>query len=307
MVLARGFLPPLAEGFRQFLRGEGVAPAISAAETAARSEERGGRYDTHPPLGERLHALERMPDVVADDGGPALSLLDDLPRHERHLMRAMLGPKHAKGLTPMAWEEAPTRVYAPWYAELSEEYRPFFGGMELADLPARARGLAITLGDRIDKQSGLATPEGYRLTRGGWAVSAVVSAALARAGWTIVTAPGDPVRLVRAGVSVEPFTVVAGAMQGRLDAEQWSRWCEAHGIADLPVESGARWSRKTTATRTVQSTDGLPSPPSVTLPPAPSEPVVRCWSCKAPVPTKRHTRGAKIACPQCGTKQRLPS
>lgn len=40
---------------------------------------------------------------------------------------------------------------------------------------------------------------------------------------------------------------------------------------------------------------------------APSEPeAIRCWMCKAPLPMSPETRGKKVKCPSCGTKQRLP-
>jgi hypothetical protein len=33
---------------------------------------------------------------------------------------------------------------------------------------------------------------------------------------------------------------------------------------------------------------------------------VQCWACRAPLPVAPDTRGTKVACPRCGTKQRLP-
>jgi hypothetical protein len=55
-----------------------------------------------------------------------------------------------------------------------------------------------------------------------------------------------------------------------------------------------------------------PDPASLRLtgampPPRPvSAANVRCWSCKAPLALTEETRGHKVACPQCGTRQRLP-
>ncbi|HVG76516.1 MAG TPA: M48 family metallopeptidase [Patescibacteria group bacterium] len=306
-LLKRGFLPPLAEGFRQFLRTERVAEAMHAVETKARSDQSGGRYDTHPPLGERLKALERIPDVALAESGPALALLADPAARERDLVRAMLEPERASALQQVTWEETPSRVMMPWYAEVSQAYHPYFGGMVLADVPSRTRGLAITLGDRADKDEGVTSPEMIRLARGAWAVGAAISTALDRAGWSPVGGPGEMPRLVRAGVSVEPLTVVSGALGGQLDAEQWSQWCRAHGIADLPMDTSAAWTAPTPedaggAPRLAP----LPQPPTVPEPTRQAYPGVQCWSCRAPLPITRRTRGQKIACPQCGIKQRLP-
>jgi hypothetical protein len=39
-------------------------------------------------------------------------------------------------------------------------------------------------------------------------------------------------------------------------------------------------------------------------PPTPGQ--VQCWACRAPLPLAPETRGTKVACPRCGTKQVMP-
>ena len=55
------------------------------------------------------------------------------------------------------------------------------------------------------------------------------------------------------------------------------------------------------------TSDGTAVPAAAHVPKS-SSPVreVTCWSCKSPIAVTSETRGSKVACPTCGTKQWLP-
>jgi hypothetical protein len=104
-VIGAGFLPPLADGFRQFVAAPTAAAVASRSveEALAASDE--DPYDTHPPLKERVQALEAFPDQPATSGEPpAIDLLAGVPQRERNLMRpwADTAPRPLASIT---WED----------------------------------------------------------------------------------------------------------------------------------------------------------------------------------------------------------
>ena len=85
-VLNAGFRPPLTEGFRQFVQSGKVAEAIGKHLDEELKEGKSNPYDTHPPLRERIAAVEKLPpgDVGRDDPA-AITLLGDVPALENQL------------------------------------------------------------------------------------------------------------------------------------------------------------------------------------------------------------------------------
>jgi hypothetical protein len=57
-------------------------------------------------------------------------------------------------------------------------------------------------------------------------------------GWSLTAAPGEPVRLTRAGHAVEPFVLTHGLAGGAIDAGEWRRSVDEAGIAALPLGTG---------------------------------------------------------------------
>jgi Zn-dependent protease with chaperone function len=60
-ILRSGFLPPLAEGFEQFMGNPETRAAFSKMIHEQTTGDSVGAFDSHPPLNERVAALERLP------------------------------------------------------------------------------------------------------------------------------------------------------------------------------------------------------------------------------------------------------
>ena len=60
-MLNSGYLPPLAAGFARFVQVESVSATMATAIQSEEAEGESNPYDTHPPLRERVAALNSLP------------------------------------------------------------------------------------------------------------------------------------------------------------------------------------------------------------------------------------------------------
>jgi hypothetical protein len=67
---------------------------------------------------------------------------------------------------------------------------------------------------------------------------AALACALARAGWSIESLPGTPVRMRRGEDILEPFSEAGRLARGEVDAESWQRRCAELGVRDLSLSPG---------------------------------------------------------------------
>lgn len=58
-----------------------------------------------------------------------------------------------------------------------------------------------------------------------------LGACLLSDGWTLRTAPGEPLLVVRDSEVIDPHAVVTGLSGQTLDREEWKRRCTALGLA----------------------------------------------------------------------------
>ncbi len=130
--------------------------------------------------------------------------------------------------------------------------------------------------------------EKERLRQGSLVVGAIVAASLLRAGWRLLAAPGDPVRLVREDISLDPFEWVGAIVAGEIDADTGS-------LAARRSESQKfRWPRATCRVLPRRTPQSIQRPASAIAKPMPSVTSgVRCWSCKTALPVTGETTRAE--------------
>ncbi|MEZ0228189.1 MAG: M48 family metallopeptidase, partial [Planctomycetota bacterium] len=121
-VLGSGFRPPLAEGFGRFLRSKEIATALKEEVAGALRSHDHDPYDSHPPLADRVAALEKLREGAEppEDDPPALSLLEDVAAAEKELI-AMLLKDQAASLKAVKWSETAEKVTIPGWKELLAE------------------------------------------------------------------------------------------------------------------------------------------------------------------------------------------
>lgn len=216
-VLGAGFLPPLADGFAQFLRQPKVAEAVNRATQEAMTTPKTDPYDSHPSLPDRIKALEGLPPgPEPPTDPPALSLLENASGAEAPLAASLLKPG-APALRPVSWKDVGIEVQVPfWEARVRREAQALTG-QRVADIP---RLIPPATWDESPRRSQSLT------------VGAALAVALVGSGWTAESLPGAPFVLRRGADSVEPFSIVLELLQGKLTEQDWQERAAALGIAN---------------------------------------------------------------------------
>jgi heat shock protein HtpX len=230
-VLSNGYKPPIAAGFSRFLAAENVASSLKSAVDESLREGKGDVYDSHPPLRERVAALESLAAGSPEIREPlASSLLRQLPRVEEALLRAML-TNPSMELRDVQWEETGTSVFLPVWRKSAGEHADALRDLTAGDLPTLVAP-DNTFWQRL--KLGEVSPEerGYALTG---ILGAALSTRLHDTGWMCDAAPGKAVAFSRDGRTIEPFTAVSKLNSRELTAETWTEECRAAGIDRLTL------------------------------------------------------------------------
>jgi len=170
-VLHAGFVPPLAAGFQRFVTGEIGQKALAAAREHSLKESEGDVFDTHPPLRERLQALEgcRPGDITGADP-LAITLLADPQTLERAVVAPVLPSADGQHLPPIQWSEVGERVYQPLWQKEIDGAAAHCSPLAVEALGQQATRLSETLGAKL--LSAAAPRElGARLGAGGCALA----------------------------------------------------------------------------------------------------------------------------------------
>jgi heat shock protein HtpX len=241
-----GFLPPIAAGFDRYLRQPRIAAFIESAASEHTTGAEVGQYDTHPPIADRIAALERLrqspPAISIASQGPALAQID---QHARVLMRYMLGQEMMSRLKSIAWDEAGEAVYARRWRAAAQQHAAWVGSRTADDLPSGRQAYA-RLGAALVERGEVDVTADERGARAEHVLTAALGAALLNEGWALETGPGQPLELVKGSERLDPGAAVArlAAEEGAIAA--WRETCDRLGIVGLrlapaqpAVEAGA--------------------------------------------------------------------
>ena len=235
--IERGFLPPVADGFRRFVGAPAIAESVTSAFETEMHEGKADPYDTHPPLRERIGALESSPAhaaVLADNEATAISLVENVPALERAMLDRLVREKFRGKLAPLTWEEAGERIWVPVWREQCRAIRDRLEGLTPAMLPALAAdrdGLAAKL--RLVARGGGAPDQ--IAEQSGHALGAAIAVALRDRGFAVRALPGHPVLLERGDLTITPFSALGDLTSGVLAPDRWREDCERAGIIDLDL------------------------------------------------------------------------
>jgi heat shock protein HtpX len=236
-VVEMGFRPPLTEGFSLFLSQPGVAEVMRQSAEEEASVSRANPYDTHPPLSERIAAIETLPPgAKAGPCAPALSLVRNVPDLEQRLLAHWLGPDSAAGLTAVDWEATATQVWLPYWDKTVRPYEAGLRGVTAASLPTLLQSPG-ELGAQLERSAGRTLPPAEKTRGVTMLVARALVVELARQGWTLDTSPGAQALLQRGGHRIKPFLAVARLASGELTADAWQALCREAGIIDLALDA----------------------------------------------------------------------
>lgn len=229
-VLNAGFRPPFAEGFRAFVDGKHVKAQVEKLVSRELAEGEEDPFDTHPPLAQRIAALEALPagDHPSDDG-PALGLLNEHESAEAELIRS-----DRKRLEPLAWSKVAAKVLLPGWRKDAKRVVEQLGAPTIADLvmtgPKLGKLAAKMLKRDLSQNPDAAAHVGANIC------GAAISATLADAGWSVNNRVGRPISLRLGELKLLPFKDFTALARGELEPEKLLERLSEVGVADLAIK-----------------------------------------------------------------------
>ena len=235
--IQKGFRPPIAEGFRQFVAAPPIASNVVEALEKEIAEGKVDPYDTHPPLRDRIAALEAELPITQRtdvDDAPAISLLENVSTLEQALLDEMVIDEYRGKLAPLAWEDAGERVWAPVWREQARAQSEVLEGITPNMLPKLAEdrgGLAVRL--KLVQDRG--ETDDNVLRAASHVLGTALAVALADRGFTVRALPGQLVVFERNDLSLTPFQALGDLADRTLSPESWLDQVERAGIASLDL------------------------------------------------------------------------
>jgi heat shock protein HtpX len=229
-----GSLVALGDGFARFLSAPGISAAIGKNLEARLKEEKTDPYNTHPPLRERIAAVEKLADSSApQDMQSAITLLDDVVSTEVKFVEACVPDMRPGTLQYVSWDEVAIRVTIPSWQKFVTEYEEPLQGVTTETLPDQVLRFP-EIGSRIRDPKGMLLSPPQRTARAGHLFASAFALALIRTGWELQVQPAI-FHVRRGDQELNPFDVVHQLMAGKLSREAWAARCHDLGICQLAL------------------------------------------------------------------------
>jgi len=235
-VLSDGGLPGIGEGFARFIAVPSIDEQISKNIHRQLQETKQNPYDTHPPLRDRIEAVEKLESAfVAEDAHPARHLLEHIERTELHFLEAANPDMKAGTLQLVSWDEVAEKVTLPAWKKFTQEYASALEGVTAGALPDQIPKL-LQVGSKMRDPKGMLLGPEQRTQRAAFFFGAALALALVERGWKINLQPGI-LELSAPSDSTNIFPLFEQMMSGKLSAQGWIAKCQQLGIADVELSS----------------------------------------------------------------------
>lgn len=226
-----GFRAPFVDGFSHFISHPHIAEAMEAYLQAELRAPKTHPYDSHPPLRDRITALQALPvgPEEEDDTRSAITLLDDVPALEKALLTMILGEQKMARLTFIAWEEAGARAYLTRWQQEVEPYRAVLASVRVGDLATFIQQPNLLI-NRIRQTKRLDLSQLQHAVND--VVSKAFAVALTREGWSLTALPGEPLLLRRGEMALDPLNLGA-YLRTEEGQAKWAEEAAEVGVSDI--------------------------------------------------------------------------
>jgi Zn-dependent protease with chaperone function len=235
-VFRSGFLPPIHDGFDRYLADPEMAKLFKDYAKKRALGAEAGEYDSHPPTAERVAAIARLNFKVADNPRDKTAvMLKEPERLVRALMELEFGKENVSKLKPIKWEEVGAKVYGEMWAASVAEHAKWLGALTADQIPADKKWF-IKKGAELavmHQRPDATAPEHIDYTS--HVLVCALGGALVRQGWTIDTAPGRPLSLVRGDERFEPHVAVNKLADGSMKPDDWRATCDSLALTGVPL------------------------------------------------------------------------
>lgn len=225
-VLQAGFLPPVSEGFERYMNDPDMHQVFQEYAKHAISAE-AGEFDTHPRTSERIAALERIksPERATANESAAV-MLKDPDRHARALLEHSYGRENVVKLKAIAWNDVGAKVYALMWEEQAKHHAKWLGNLTADQIQSDKKWFLAKGNELAAKDAPDAAAED-KIDFAIHVLSCALGAALLRTGWTIETAPGKPIVVVKDGTPFNPRASIQQLAENSMTSETWKATCES--------------------------------------------------------------------------------
>jgi Zn-dependent protease with chaperone function len=236
-VLDQDCRPDIADGFARFLAAPEIAAQVMQGIEKEIAEGKTNPYDTHPPMRDRIAAIERFSISAAEENSePALSLLGAPEMVELQFLKFINPKLKEDSLRHVGWDVLGTMVTIPAWKSAVAGHGSLLQGITAETLPDVISRLP-DIGRQIrDPQGMLLTPQ-QRAQRAGSLLASALALALLDKGWRLETQPGQ-FRFHRGSEQINVFALVDDLIAGKLSAEVWVARCNELRITGTPLYSG---------------------------------------------------------------------
>ena len=234
-VLDLGCKPAIADGFSRFLSAPQIEVQVTQGIEREIAEGKTEPFDTHPPLRDRIAAIEKLDAKPGEqDQEKAISLLEQPEVTELQFLE-LLNPKLAKNsLRQVGWNEIGKTVTIPSWKAAVGEYAPMMVGITARALPEVVKNLP-QMGSKVrDPRGMLLTPQ-QRAERAGQLLGMALGLALLERGWELEAQPGS-FYLHRGADRINTSEMVQELAAGKISADDWAKRCSELGITDVSLE-----------------------------------------------------------------------
>jgi heat shock protein HtpX len=233
-VLNLGCKPAIADGFSRFLAAPQIEVQVTKGIEKEIAEGKTEPYDTHPPLRDRIAAIEKLEAAPGEkDEELAISLLEQPALTELQFLE-LVNPNLAKNpLRHVGWDEIGQTVTIPSWKAAVGEYAPMMAGITAGSLPEVVKKLP-QMGAKIrDPRGMLLTPQ-QRTQRAGQLFGMALGLALLARGWELEAQPGS--FFLGKGVDrINTSSLMDELIGGQISPEEWAKMCDELGITDLAL------------------------------------------------------------------------
>jgi heat shock protein HtpX len=236
-VLDQGCKPDIADGFSRFLAAPEIAAQVEKGVERQIAEGKTQPYDTHPPLGDRIAAIERLSIAATEENlEPALSLLGAPDTVELQFLK-FINPKLEESLLcRVGWDVLGTMVTIPAWKSAVTAYGSLLQGITAESLPDVIARLP-DIGKQIRDPKGMLLTPQQRTERVGQLLATALALTLLDKGWQLETQPGQ-LYFHRGNEKINVFGLVDDLISGKLSSEVWVARCNELGVVGAPLYSG---------------------------------------------------------------------
>ena len=238
-MLNQSCLPSISDGFAQFLRAPEIAVQIAEAIGKEIEEGKVDAYDTHPPLRDRIAAIERLTVAPTEQTCEvALSLLDTTEAAELQFLAFMNPRLEEESLRRVSWDEVGPAVTIPLWKSMVAEYSSLLQGIKAESVPDLIQRLP-EIGSRISDPKGVLLAPQQRAQRARHLVASALALALLDKGWRLETKPGQ-FYFYRGTEKANVFTLIEELCTGKVGRDTWVANCAQMGITGsllVPTET----------------------------------------------------------------------